>query len=185
MLMERILSVIPGKHSWGTAAFTILAAALLCSRVWSQDKQVSKAVPATKPQPIPFSHKLHTQFMQQCNDCHQISAEEDISYPPEAQCMPCHATIAAKSPAINKLTEYYKQQKPVPSVQIYKLPDFVYFSHGVHYTKAKIGCDVCHGPVAERDVITKEKSISMVACVDCHREKGAPVKCNTCHNPNP
>lgn len=183
--MKRSLSVIPGKPLWGTLALTILAATLFCPRVWSQDKQVSKAVPAAKPQPIPFSHKLHTQFIEQCTDCHQISAAEDISYPPEAQCMVCHATITQKSPAIIKLTDYYQQHKPVPWIQIYKLPDFVYFSHGVHYTKAKILCSVCHGPVGERDVITKEKSISMVACVDCHHEKGAPVKCNTCHNPNP
>jgi hypothetical protein len=99
--------------------------------------------------------------------------------------MQCHTTIAAKNPAIIKLTEYCRKKEQVPWVQIYELPEFVYFSHGVHYARAKIGCDVCHGPVAERDVITKEKSISMVACVKCHLKWSAPVKCNTCHNPNP
>lgn len=165
----------------GTTAFGILTVALLYSGVWSQYKQTL----ATKSQPILFSHKVHTAFIPRCTDCHPISTREDISYPPEAQCMQCHTTIAVKSPEIIKLTEYYRQQKPVPWVQIYELPDFVYFSHSIHSSKAKVGCSVCHGPISERDVITKEKSISMVACVECHLKSSAPVKCNTCHNPNP
>lgn len=107
-----------------------------------------------------------------------------MTMPPEAQCMQCHETIDAQSPAIKKLAAFLKERKPVPWVKVYTLPDYVYFSHSDHL-KAKIGCEVCHGPVAERDVITKEKPTSMTACMDCHRAKGAPVRCNTCHNPNP
>ena len=164
-----------------TAVFGILTVLLLSSSVWNQDKQAS----VTKPQPIPFSHRLHTVFIPQCTDCHRISTAEDISYPPVALCMQCHTTIAAKSPAIVKLTEYYLKKEQVPWVQIYELAEFVYFSHSIHCAKAKVGCDICHGRAAERDVITKEKSISMVACVQCHLKWNAPVKCNTCHNPNP
>ncbi|MGA2984093.1 MAG: cytochrome c3 family protein [Terriglobia bacterium] len=138
---------------------------------------------AAKSQPLPFSHKLHTQFLQQCQDCHQISSDGwTISYPPEGKCMTCHATIKADSPAIKKLAEYVAQKKPLPWVQIYEVPDYVYFSHRTHVNKAKLDCEACHGPVREREVLTKEKPTSMAACINCHKEKGAPTGCRTCHD---
>jgi len=139
------------------------------------------ATPA--PQPLPFSHKLHTQFLQACQDCHQIASDGwAMQYPPEEKCMTCHATIKTDSPAIKKLAAYAAQKKPVPWVQIYQVPDYVYFSHRTHVTKAKIDCAACHGPVRERDVLTKEKSTSMATCINCHKEKGARVGCRTCHD---
>ncbi|HTS67641.1 MAG TPA: cytochrome c3 family protein [Terriglobia bacterium] len=141
------------------------------------------AAPVPKPQPIPFSHKLHTQFVQDCQDCHQISSDGwTMGYPPEAKCMTCHATIKADSPAIKKLTQYAMQKQPVPWVQIYKVPDYVYFSHRTHVRKARLDCENCHGPVRERDVLTKEKNLTMAACIACHKEKGAAVGCRTCHD---
>jgi hypothetical protein len=106
----------------------------------------------------------------------------DMTYPSEEKCMQCHETIKAESPAIVKLTEYYKERRPVPWVPVYRVPDYVFFSHLRHVKKAGIGCDVCHGPVAERDVVVKEKSIGMAACMDCHKDKGARHTCRTCHN---
>ena len=99
--------------------------------------------------------------------------------------MVCHATIKAETPGIQKLAAYYKDRQPVPWVQVYLLPDFVFFSHKTHIQRGKVACETCHGPVAEREVITKEKSISMKACVDCHAERHARVACNTCHSPHP
>jgi hypothetical protein len=96
--------------------------------------------------------------------------------------MTCHATIKADSPAIKKLAEYVAQKKPLPWVQIYEVPDYVYFSHRTHVNKAKLDCEACHGPVREREVLTKEKPTSMAACINCHKEKGAPTGCRTCHD---
>ena len=48
---------------------------------------------------------------------------------------------------------------------------------------AGIGCEQCHGPVAEREQLFKEKSINMVACMDCHTKHKAPNDCNLCHDP--
>lgn len=142
--------------------------------------------PPLRPQPIPFSHKTHLKFAQRCVFCHQVQASDgSMSLPAEAKCMQCHSAIAVKSPAIQTLARYFQEKKPVPWVPIYELPDYVYFSHQTHAGKSKIGCESCHGRVAERDVIAVEKPISMVACVDCHRSSGAPVKCNTCHSANP
>jgi hypothetical protein len=172
-----------------SALIFALTVAFPSSGVGGQDKSRPTAEQPVKPQPIPFSHKLHTQFIRECSGCHALAASPttypEVSYPPEAKCMQCHETIGKDRPGIKKLADYYKHQRPIPWVQVYELPDFVYFSHKVHYTKAGLGCGVCHGPVAERDVIIREKPINMVVCMACHRERGAPVKCNTCHNPNP
>jgi hypothetical protein len=141
---------------------------------------------SARPQPIPFSHKTHSKYVQRCVFCHQVQALDDsMSLPPEAKCMQCHSAIAVKSAAIQTLGQYFHEKKSIPWVPIYELPDYVYFSHQKHAVKSQLGCERCHGPVAERDVITIERPISMVACVDCHRSSGAPVKCNTCHSPNP
>jgi Zn ribbon nucleic-acid-binding protein len=64
---------------------------------------------------------------------------------------------------------------------IYKLPDFVYFSHQKHLD-AHVECAVCHGDVKERDQLWQEKEVSMVACVNCHKLRNAPVNCDLCHN---
>lgn len=108
-----------------------------------------------------------------------------MAYPDEAKCMECHATIKTESPAIKKLAGYFREKKPVPWIPVYSVPDYVFFSHKVHVQNAKLDCAACHGPVADRDVIVKEKPTSMAACVDCHHQRRAPDRCDTCHNPNP
>lgn len=101
------------------------------------------------------------------------------TFPGESKCMACHATVKAESPAIRTLANYFGEKKPVPWVQVYKLADNVWFSHKRH---AKSTCAECHGPVEERDVIVKEKPITMAACMACHDETKAPNECNTCHS---
>jgi len=105
-----------------------------------------------------------------------------MSYPPEEKCMQCHAVIKTQSPAVKKLNEYYAAKKAVPWVRVYAVPDYVYFSHKIHIQRAKIGCEVCHGPVGERDALVQEKPTSMQSCIDCHKEKGAAVNCRACHD---
>jgi hypothetical protein len=139
--------------------------------------------PPPAPQPIAFSHKTHAGLAIKCLDCHAIRPPGfEASIPPEATCMGCHTTMKTGSPEIKRLAEFYDSKKPVPWVRVYRVPDFVWFSHEVHYRRAKIECDRCHGPVAERDVIFKEKPITMVACVECHEKNKARIGCNTCHD---
>lgn len=136
-----------------------------------------------KPQPIPFSHKRHSQFFPDCLACHQMAGNGwAMSYPPESKCMACHAKISVESPAISRLAAYYDEHKAVPWVKIYSLPEEVFFSHKTHYTKANVACSICHGPVAVRDVITKERGTWMEFCIDCHKERKAPANCRSCHN---
>ena len=138
---------------------------------------------AGPPQPIPFSHKRHTAVGVKCLDCHTIRKPGFLAgLPPEATCMGCHSTVNTDSPAIQKLSEFHKSKKPVPWVNVYQVPDFVWFSHEVHYREAHIECETCHGPVAERKVIVKERPTSMTSCVECHDKNKASTECRLCHD---
>ena len=42
--------------------------------------------------------------------------------------------------------------------------------------------DRAYGSVNDREILWQEKDVSMVACVDCHKLRKAPVNCDLCHN---
>jgi hypothetical protein len=92
--------------------------------------------------------------------------------------MGCHRTVVATRPAIRRLARWASQRRSPPREQVYEMPDFVWFSHQRH---RQIDCGRCHGPVWERDVITREVNHSMKFCRSCHVETGAKVVCGTCH----
>jgi predicted CXXCH cytochrome family protein len=138
---------------------------------------------AAKPvaQPIPFSHKLHCEKNIPCVLCHQTATSGETAGLPGADvCMTCHQTVAAGSPAIRKVATYAKQHKPIAWARVYKIQDFVFFSHNRH-ANAKVECSACHGKVCQSDVLKQEVKFSMVFCVNCHKTENATVKCNACH----
>lgn len=136
---------------------------------------------AVAPQPIPFSHRRHATARIQCADCHtKARGEERAGIPQAAQCMACHAEVRKDAPVIRQLARLAAEKEQIPWVRVYRLPDFVFFSHAVHGTAA-VECRSCHGPVEERETLQKEVSTGMRACVDCHRARNAPVDCSRCH----
>lgn len=160
--------------------FLSLVAAVWWSGLFAADQRRKPA----EPQPIPFSHKTHVALGHKCLDCHAMPEPGDLAtFPGEAKCMACHTAIKTDSPEIVKLADFHKKKKPAPWVRIYKVPDYVLFSHKQHHRKAEITCETCHGPVSEREVMIQEKPVTMAACMDCHDEMQAPNECNTCHNP--
>ena len=132
-------------------------------------------------QPVPYSHKTHLAVGLKCNSCHKNpDPGEAMGLPGESLCMGCHQAIKTDSPHIQKVAAAAKAKQPIDWVRVYKLPSFVYFSHRVH-TKAGASCETCHGPVREREVITKEVAHHMRSCMACHTEKNARNECTTCH----
>ena len=104
---------------------------------------------AVAPQPIAFSHKKHAAAEIACLDCHADAAEKDFANIPNVeQCMLCHETIKTQGAAIKKLAEFQKRGEKINWVPVYRVPDFVFFSHANHL-KAGEKCVGCHGPVAE------------------------------------
>ncbi len=135
-------------------------------------------------QPLPFSHKAHVALGVKCRDCHAIKDPGFAAgYPLEATCMACHVAIKTESPHIQKLAEFSKTEQPVPWEKIYRVPDYVWFSHASHVEDAALGCETCHGPVAEREALFKEKKTSMLSCMECHAKHSAPNDCDLCHDP--
>ena len=132
-------------------------------------------------QPVPYSHKTHLALGLKCNSCHKNpDPGEVMGYPAESFCMSCHQAVKADSPHIRKLASAAAEKTPLPWVRVYRLPAFVYFSHRVH-SEAGATCETCHGPVRERDVITKEVAHDMRSCMACHTASKARNHCGTCH----
>ena len=133
-------------------------------------------------QPIPFSHKTHAGQGIQCLDCHSIRVPGFLAgFPKEMVYMGCHMTVKKESPAIQKLAGFTKTKTLVPWLRLYSLPDYVWFSHALHVKETRLECAECHGAVATRDVLFKEKPVDMATCMACHRKKDAPNNCDTCH----
>jgi hypothetical protein len=103
-----------------------------------------------------------------------------MTYPVESFCMTCHQAVKTDSPHIQKLAAAAKEKTPIPWVHVYRLRSFVYFSHRVH-TAAGAACEICHGPVRDREVITKEVTHDMRFCTTCHEASKARNNCDTCH----
>ena len=135
-------------------------------------------------QPIPYSHKTHLALGLECKSCHQnADPGEFMGFPAESFCMSCHQAIKTDSPHIQKLAAAAKAGESIPWERIYGLAPYVYFSHRVH-TTAGVTCETCHGPVRERDVMSKEVEHNMKTCMACHEAKQAPLGCGTCHEEN-
>jgi hypothetical protein len=168
------LNRMSNRRSRGILKHSILI--LLAVPCFAQQK------PDGPEQPIPYSHKQHLALGLTCKDCHTMPAPGDaMGFPASSKCMACHQTVKKDSPAIQKLAAFDREKQPIPWVRIYRVADFVTFSHQAHL-KAGAQCENCHGPVAQRDRMFREVSLSMSTCVQCHREHNADQGCEYCHD---
>ena len=108
---------------------------------------------------------------------------EQAGIPQTADCMNCHQSSDGSKPEFRSLFEHAEAKKQILWTRVYLLPYFVFFGHSAH-RGAKEGCATCHGPVATRDVLWKERETSMKACMDCHKANRASVSCSFCHELN-
>jgi hypothetical protein len=130
---------------------------------------------------IPFSHKRHADLKIECAYCHEKALTgERAGFPAASRCMVCHAQVAKDAEAIVRLEALAKDAPVLPEKPVYRLPDFVTFSHARHKTEA-ISCGTCHGNVWTSNVIVQQLPMRMKACVDCHKINHAAVTCTTCH----
>ena len=133
-------------------------------------------------QPVPYSHKQHLALSLACRDCHaNPDPGESMSLPASSKCMTCHRAIKKDSPAIQKLSTFDRNKQEILWVRVYKVPDFVYFSHKIHLD-AGANCEECHGQVAQRERLFREADLSMAGCMSCHRERNAAQGCESCHD---
>ena len=140
---------------------------------------------AAPEQPLPFSHKVHTDTAKLvCRDCHPTPEKfgGEMGFPPASKCMACHVLIAKGKPAIRKLAEFAAEKQAIPWVRVYRLAEFVFFDHRYHLmNQAK--CEDCHGDVSQQDVVADGLGATkMVFCQSCHVKTHASGVCTTCHN---
>lgn len=157
----------------------VLAGILMAQEL--PDTKVQRPAPA---QPIAYSHKIHAGDLKlACVQCHTMPGDGDVATLPEtAKCMACHETVKKDSPEIAKLAAAHAAGMPVAWARVYVIPDFVSFSHRKHLSSAGVTCENCHGPVKEREVMRREKDLSMGSCMECHRAKAASIDCVFCHD---
>ena len=136
-------------------------------------------------QPLPFSHRSHAQLGLNCSTCHTMQGRGgSAGFPSLSLCLSCHRGGKGEHSAVAVLLEGYEQRgEPIPWARVYKIPDFVFFSHKEHLASGAT-CATCHGPVELRDRLKQEVPTSMEHCMDCHEAQGASLDCHFCHELN-
>ena len=128
-------------------------------------------------QPVAFSHATHNgQLGIDCRYCHSAVEKSWFSNIPAAStCMNCHNQVLKDDPRLALVRESAASGKPIPWVQIHRVPDFVYFNHSVHVDRG-ISCVECHGRVEKMDEVYHFQPLSMTFCLDCHRNPAAKIR---------
>jgi hypothetical protein len=121
-------------------------------------------------QPVPFSHATHAgQLGIDCRYCHTgVEKSWFSNIPASSTCMNCHNQVLKDDPRLELVRESAQSGKPIPWVQIHKLPDFVYFNHSVHVNRG-VSCVECHGRIDQMDEVYHAQPLSMSFCLECHR----------------
>ena len=121
-------------------------------------------------QPVPFSHATHAgQLGMDCRYCHTgVEKSWFSNIPANSTCMNCHNQVLKDDPRLAQVRDGAQSGRPVPWVQIHRLPDFVYFNHSVHVNRG-ISCVECHGRIDQMDEVYHAKPFSMSFCLECHR----------------
>jgi formate-dependent nitrite reductase cytochrome c552 subunit len=122
-------------------------------------------------QPVAFPHSVHVeQLGLDCRYCHNTVEKSWYSnIPATSTCMNCHSQVLKDDARLALVRESAASGKPIPWVQIHKMPDYVYFNHSVHVNRG-ISCVECHGRIDEMDEVHHDKPLSMSYCLDCHRD---------------
>jgi hypothetical protein len=135
-------------------------------------------------QPFPFPHSTHVAKKVACTDyCHESVTKGPVAGLPSIKtCMICHESIATDRPLIQQITEMSKRGVDLSWQRVYgySAQAHVRFNHAPHI-RAKVECSTCHGRMDQQTVAQRNVDLKMGYCVDCHKSKGAPNECLTCH----
>lgn len=128
-------------------------------------------------QPVQFSHKHHTgDDGIDCRYCHtSVEQSNTAGMPPTKTCMNCHSQIWNESPYLEIVRTSYRDNTPIEWARVHDLPDFVYFNHSIHVRQG-VGCATCHGPVDRMPLVYQDAPLTMMWCLDCHRNPAKYVR---------
>lgn len=135
-------------------------------------------------QPFPFPHNTHVAKKLKCTDyCHESVDKSSIAGIPSVKtCMNCHESIAADKPLIKVVADYQKRGVDIAWQRVYGYTReaHVRFNHAPHI-RSKVECATCHGNIGAQSVAERNVDLKMGFCVECHKTRGAPNECITCH----
>ncbi len=133
-------------------------------------------------QPIAFPHTVHAgRLALPCTYCHShAESSRQAGVPTLDLCLSCHRSVAVDRPEIRKLAAFVERGEPLRWARVHGLPSFVYFSHKRHL-RGGLDCAACHGAVEGMTVVRRVRPLELGWCVTCHRGRGAPTDCATCH----
>jgi menaquinone reductase, multiheme cytochrome c subunit len=153
-----------------------------------------RVIDRARPQPADFSHKVHTDKAgAQCADCHSFRDDGTFAGAPTLdKCAGCHAAPMGTTAAEQAFVEGYVTPGREPQWLRYaRQPENVFFSHVSHMNLGKLKCEKCHGnfgttdklPTHYEDPISgySRQTMSMDACIACHRENKLEHSCMDCH----
>jgi hypothetical protein len=122
------------------------------------------------PQPVDFSHALHTSSLGlDCRYCHStVETSSFATIPSTETCMTCHSQIRVGAPALEAVQTSWDTELPIEWNRVHDMPDFVYFDHSIHVDKG-VGCSTCHGQVDEMAAMWKNEPMTMGWCLECHK----------------
>jgi hypothetical protein len=128
-------------------------------------------------QPVAFPHSVHVeQLGLDCRYCHNgVEKSWYSNIPATSVCMNCHNQVLKDDPRLEVVRESAATDRPIPWVQIHKMPDYVYFNHSVHVNRG-VSCVECHGQINQMDEVYHAKPLSMAYCLDCHRNPAARLR---------
>jgi hypothetical protein len=153
------------------AVLAVLLLAVSASFAWRGAVTDPHRLGEPVDQPIPFSHKHHVDDDGiDCRFCHaSVETSAFAGMPSIATCMTCHSQLYTDAPMLQPLLDSWKRGVPLQWNRVYQLPDFVYFNHSIHVAKG-VGCVSCHGRIDRMPLTERAAPLSMVWCLDCHRQ---------------
>jgi len=129
-----------------------------------------------REQPVPFSHKHHSNLGIDCRYCHtSVEKSSFANVPPTQTCMNCHNIMWKESDMLEPVRESWASGESLEWTRVHDLPDFVYFNHSAHVNNG-IGCSSCHGRVDQMPLTWREKPLYMKWCLECHRNPSQFVR---------
>jgi hypothetical protein len=124
-------------------------------------------------QPLQFDHRHHVQDDGiECLYCHSGAERTAVAgVPPTELCMGCHSQIWNTSPMLEPVRRSYFSGLPIAWSRVHLVPDFVFFNHAIHVSRARVACAECHGDVAAMALPHRERLFTMGWCLDCHARR--------------
>ncbi len=178
-------TAMPAWQGRLSADDTTAVVALL--RSWQGARTAGATIAAAADEAtVPFTHRPHMQKGGlSCVFCHsQVRRGPSADLPPLELCAGCHKWLSVQTPATRAVVAAYDAGVEVSWARVYKLPDFVYFTHQSHVVVAKVECATCHGDVAQMALAQKAVRLNMKFCIGCHAqqtEQEQLMDCDICH----